>query len=63
MYQKMQDHWTTHGPPVYLSVAGYLGLIKKKKPKGKGQGQPSQKMTGSWDDLERMFSQTGGVIQ
>lgn len=30
----MIDWWSENGPPVYVSVAGYLGLIKKKaKPK------------------------------
>lgn len=59
MYQKMQDHWKYSGPPVYMSVAGYLGLIKDRPKK------PNQKktMTGSWDDLITQFSAAGGTIQ
>lgn len=64
MYQKMQDHWEHNGPPVYIAVAGYLGLIKKR-PKtiriDKKTG--GQEMTGNWDDLFSQFSAAGGIIQ
>ena len=40
------------GPPVYISVAGYMGLIKEKsKPK-----------SGDMNELARMFASTGGMI-
>jgi len=29
----MVDWWKENGPPVYIAVAGYLGLIKDKKSK------------------------------
>lgn len=37
----MQKHWRENGPPVYMSVAGYLGLIKK----------PEEKEVGTMADL------------
>lgn len=61
MYQRMQDHWLHNGPPVYMAVAGYLGLIKKRSPVNKTTGK--QEMTGNWDDLFNRFASTGGVIQ
>lgn len=64
MYQKMQDHWEHNGPPVYISVAGYLGLIKKRKPATKvNKTTGKQEMTGNWDDLFSQFSAAGGIIQ
>jgi hypothetical protein len=27
----MVEFWADNGPPVYVSVAGYLGLIKRRK--------------------------------
>jgi hypothetical protein len=50
-YYAMIKHWKTNGPPVYMAVAGYLGLIK-----------PEAK-TGSLDELARSFMGTGGFIQ
>lgn len=65
MYQKMQDHWEHNGPPVYIAVAGYLGLIKKRKPTVKKIDKTTglQEMTGNWDDLYSQFSAAGGIIQ
>ena len=48
----MVDWWTSHGPPVYVSVAGYLGLIKPKKDKKKG----------NLHELAKMFAGKGGII-
>lgn len=66
MYNKMQDHWEYNGPPVYMAVAGYLGLIKKK-PKmitkvieGK---TVKTRDPGNLDELMAMFGPTGGIIQ
>lgn len=61
MYQKMQDHWLHNGPPVYMSVAGYLGLIKKRSPVHKSTGK--KQMTGNWDDLFSQFTAAGGTVQ
>lgn len=56
----MVDHWEAFGPPVYISVAGYLGL-------GKGRKKPGDKSSsskyGNLEDLVSMFGSTGGVIQ
>ena len=27
-YRALRDHWIRHGPPVYMSVALYLGMTK-----------------------------------
>jgi hypothetical protein len=55
-YYAMIDWWTENGPPVYVSVAGYLGLIKKKKSKsGKTVG------SGNLNDLLKMAG-NGGMI-
>lgn len=37
----MLDHWLEKGPPVYISVASYLGLIKPKS-ENKGSGDLSE---------------------
>lgn len=60
MYNKMQDHWKYNGPPVYIAVAHYLGMVQKR-PRKTTEGRAS--MTGSWDQLVAQFSGTGGVIQ
>lgn len=54
----MQDYWAEAGPPVSVSVAAYLGLIKKGS-SGSSSGGPSQ--MGDLDDLIDMFP--GGMIQ
>lgn len=52
-YVSMQKWWTDNGPPVYMAVAGYLGLIKKPEPK-----------KGTMADLAAMFRKaTGGNKQ
>lgn len=53
-YNAMQRHWRANGPPVYMSVAGYLGLIKEDK--------KASTEYGSLDELEKMFGSTGGEI-
>lgn len=56
-YYAMIDWWGENGPPVYISVAGYLGLIKKRSPKVReGTG-------GNLEELENMFASSGGMIQ
>ncbi|USN16578.1 hypothetical protein POLEWNIK_00520 [Brevundimonas phage vB_BpoS-Polewnik] len=64
MYQKMQDHWLHNGPPTYMSVAGYLGLIKKRPSATKiDKVTGKQEMTGNWDDLFSQFTAAGGTVQ
>jgi len=60
MYNKMQDHWKYNGPPVYMAVAHYLGMVHER-PKKTIDGRTP--MTGDWDQLLAQFSGTGGVIQ
>ena len=55
-YYAMVKHWKDNGPPVYLAVAAYLGLVKTKKPAKMGE-------TGNLDELVAMFSGSNGVIQ
>lgn len=57
----MVEHWKTNGPPVYMAVAGYLGLIKTDK-KATSSGGSSQEY-GNLEELARMFEGTGGMIQ
>lgn len=57
----MVEHWKQNGPPVYMAVAGYLGLIKTD-----GKASSTKKDTGQYgdlNDLARMFQGTGGLIQ
>jgi hypothetical protein len=37
-YQAMVDHWERNGPPVYMTVAAYFGLVKKPKEKAQKTG-------------------------
>lgn len=37
-YRAMVTWWSENGPPVYVSVASYLGLVKPRKSKSKGTG-------------------------
>jgi len=53
-YNAMQKHWRLNGPPVYMAVAGYLGLIKEDK--------KASTEYGSLDELAAMFGSTGGEI-
>lgn len=64
-YYRMTDHWKKFGPPVYISVAGYLGLTGKNKTGSKPQpGNPFGKTgeTGDLEDLANFLSGTGGVL-
>lgn len=62
----MLSHWEKNGPPVYVAVAGYLGLIAtedKKKPSessSKPIGNSGEK--GDLNDLARMLSGSGGIL-
>lgn len=61
----MAKHWEETGPPVYMSVAAYLGLGKKVDVKGP-QSKPSESSPGIGEDpakLFEMFKHTGGMIQ
>lgn len=54
----MLDLWEDVGPPVYISVAAYLGLVKNKgKKKGSTKGNP---VKGDLNELLRKFP--GGMI-
>lgn len=57
MYYEMHDFWNEMGPPVAISVAGYLGLIKPRSGGTKGK---SKEEFGDLDDLLGMFP--GGMI-
>lgn len=37
----MLDWWSDNGPPVYIAVAAYLGLVKTSK-KGQSNGKPAK---------------------
>jgi hypothetical protein len=48
----MLDWWEQHGPPVYIAVAAYLGLVK----------EPAKETTvpaGNLDGIEKFFDRTG----
>lgn len=47
----MLDWWLENGPPVYVSAASYLGLIKPK----------SEKSSGDLNDLAKLAG-PGGMI-
>jgi hypothetical protein len=49
----MVEFWSENGPPVYVSAAAYLGLIKPKKKKKSSAG----KSTGG--DLNELLSMAG----
>lgn len=55
----MVRHWKHNGPPVYMAVAGYLGLIKEDKDIPK----TDEEKYGNLEELAAMFEQSGGVIQ
>lgn len=66
----MVDHWEKNGPPVYIAVAGYLGLIGTKdgkKPTG-GDAPKASKPIGSngekgnLNDLAALLSGSGGIL-
>jgi hypothetical protein len=53
----MCEYWSWAGPPVYVSAAAYLGLIKKKpSKKNKGKGQQE---TGNLNELFKMAGPGG----
>jgi hypothetical protein len=55
----MVEHWQANGPPVYMAVAGYLGLIKTTGRKG----QTDKERYGNLEELAAMFQSSGGMIQ
>jgi hypothetical protein len=50
-YNAMLDWWLENGPPVYVSVASYLGLVKPK----------SSQATGDLGDLIKMADKGGNI--
>jgi hypothetical protein len=66
----MVDHWEKFGPPVYIAVAGYLGLIGKKDGKkgSSNEARPANKPigtkgdVGNLNDLAQLLSGSGGVL-
>jgi hypothetical protein len=55
----MLEWWEENGPPVYISVASYLGLVKKPSAKSSSRGGK----TGDLNELAQMFKSSGGMIQ
>lgn len=61
----MLSWWEDNGPPVYISVASYLGLNKpkdKKKPRAKQVDADSSDNEANLENLVRMFSGSNGDI-
>ncbi len=56
----MLDWWDKNGPPVYVSVAAYLGLIKVDT-KGKPVKSTGNKSSGGLDEIFK-FAGPGGMI-
>jgi len=54
----MLDHWEKHGPPVYIAVAGYLGLGVK----GKSGSKAKTEKPGDLNELLKLAG-AGGMIQ
>lgn len=74
----MVEHWKHSGPPVYMSVASYLGMVKPRSKTGGAPKNTSHPVTqsarsganaeeiskyGNLEELAAMFGETGGVIQ
>jgi hypothetical protein len=65
-YKSMIDHWAEQGPPVYVSVAAYLGFSGKKAepPVKVVDGKPvkttTSTKTGDLNQLASMFAKSGG---
>lgn len=58
MYHEMLDVWEEEGPPVHISVAGYLGLAKPSSGGTKGTS------SGKFNDLDELLEAfPGGMIQ
>lgn len=55
----MIEHWEAFGPPVYISVAAYLGATKKKGDKGRGAAGSSEE--GDLGDLVAMLGGGGEI--
>lgn len=67
----MVDHWEAYGPPVYMSVASYLGLNKGSKqdkdldvPKVSSGSATEEEIAkyGNLNELAALFGGTGGQI-
>ncbi len=62
-YYSMVDHWREFGPPVYISVAAFVGTSKpgaKKKFSGTEDGESDESKYGNLEELAAMFP--GGSI-
>jgi hypothetical protein len=57
----MKDHWAEFGPPAYVAIAMYMGLIKPGQKRKNFQGDKKEE-PGNFDELIAMFANTGGVI-
>lgn len=58
-YKHMLDWWSNNGPPVYIAVAGYLGLIKEDKAGSQPKAIPKPKESGNLNDLLKMAGSGG----
>jgi hypothetical protein len=54
----MVEFWSENGPPVYVSAAAYLGLIKPKRKKS-SSGKPTA--AGDFNELLKLAG-PGGMI-
>lgn len=54
----MLEHWKLNGPPVYIAVAGYLGLIKPEAGVEKENRPPE---VGNLNDLLSLAGKNGMI--
>ncbi len=64
----MQAYWRRMGPPVHVSVAAYMGLLKDDDgpPRAKGASPASTERVRAVDDVEgfmALFQGAGGARQ
>lgn len=58
----MIDWWKHNGPPVYVAAAGYLGLIKERKPTSTAKPATGGHKGGDLNELFKMAG-PGGMIR
>ena len=60
----MQDHWEHFGPPVYIAVAAYLGIVKKRKDAPKAAPASSRRVRDPETARQLMqdFMAVGGMM-
>lgn len=61
-YYAMLHHWEMNGPPVYISVAAYLGLVKKDNKPNKPQAVDHDENERNLMALMADLSGSGGVF-